>query len=64
MNKGKVPVSVSPQDYESVKAFLVASSDIYLTERSRQIAITELLEKLLNKVITDAYLDMALPTTE
>jgi hypothetical protein len=47
MNEGTLPVDISPDDYESAVAFLVASAKIYPKEIERQAAITESLKRLL-----------------
>lgn len=57
MSKGETPISVSQEDYKSVKDFLVASSQIYLTEMDRQTAINKPLTKILDKVIDTTILE-------
>jgi hypothetical protein len=47
MNEDKLPVDISPQDYESVEDFLARSANIYPTEADRRHAINKPLQDLL-----------------
>jgi hypothetical protein len=59
MNEGKICVEVSLKDNALVKALLVALSGIHNTERFRQNAISEPLERLLGDVFFTTQLDDA-----
>jgi hypothetical protein len=47
MNEGKLPVDISPEDYDSVGDFLVASASIYPDRKTRQAAVSGALQNLL-----------------
>jgi hypothetical protein len=57
MNQGKLPVDISPDDYESVGAFLVALAKTYSDKTDRQVAISGPLQKLLDMPFVDVMLD-------